>query len=318
MVMSRWLVALFILTGACVLSLPVFASEQREIALHIAVVDHMAFSLAAYDEVNEFIAENLPSKTLLSVKVEASVLRTEKERVHTELVDRLRDLLGEREPGAARDVITHLIIDTHGATLSDATPNDTTRLAYLGDFGTRGVDSDLTTLLEPLRGHLASNVVIVLNSCSTLCGTTAEAGERARVLLRSVGAPNAQIYGSTTPEVERPGALLGRAQWLAYLGDVGQFKLFITLGAALGVPYSVLSDIGSGHFHPAHLPIAVASVAASLYVVTALMKAALARFGNVNMGRLMVFKNGRLLRDQTVEKYEARAAVYGSCSALFL
>lgn len=277
-------------------SLPVFGAGRAQIALHISIIDHMAFSDSAFDEVNSFVKENLPDLELKSVKVEASVFKTGRETVRQKVLAQLNGLLG------ADDRISHLIIDTHGDTRKD-----TTRLAILGDFSNEGADADLREILSPLKGHLEPDLTIVLNSCSTLCG--AESAVRVRALLEELGTPDAQIYGSTTPEVERPGALVGRSQWRAYFGDLAQLKLFITLGAALGVPYSIGSH--------SHLVASVAVASASLYAIAAGFKAALAKFGAVNLGRLQIYRNGELLEDRPVEKYEARYEIYGTCSALF-
>jgi hypothetical protein len=291
--MRRWFVAFSILLG---FSLPVYASEPKEIALHLAVIDHMAFSEAAFAEVDTFIRETLPHLTLKSLKVESSVLRTGRERLREDLLTQLAEQI------APEDRITHLIIDTHGDT-----HDGSTKLAVLGNFSEGGGDSDLRELLAPLKGHVAPDVTIVLNSCSTLCGT--DAADRVRGLLTDLEAPNAQVYGSTTPEVERPGALLGRSQWLAYFGDLSQLKLFTALGVALGVPYAYAS-------HSPYLA-SIAGAAASLYALTIALKASMARFGGVNLGRLLVYRNGKVIENRAVEKYESRYEIYGSCSALF-
>jgi len=275
-------------------ALPVFGSAPKQIALHIALIDHMAFSDAAYNEVNTFVAEALPQLELRSIKVETSVLRNGTEAVRRKILDQLTF--------QSEDRISHLIIDTHGDTRNGAT-----QLAHLGEFSETGADEALSEILEPLRGHIEPDLTIVLNSCSTLCGT--ETALRVRALLADLGAPDARVYGSTTPEVERPGALIGRSQWRAYFGDLAQLKLFITLGAALGVPYSIASH--------GHLAISIAAVSASLYAITTGLKAALARFGAVNLGRLQIYRNGELVEDRPVEKYQARYEIYGTCSALF-
>lgn len=291
--MRLWLGLFSILLG---FTLPVYASEPKEIALHLAVVDHMAFSEAAVAEVDQFIRETLPQLTLKSLKVEASVFHSDRERLRQDLLKQLETALGPT------DRITHLIVDTHGDT-----HDGFTKLAVLGNFNAGGGDSSLRELLAPLKGHVAPDVTIVLNSCSTLCGP--DAAERVRGLLNDLEAPDAQVYGSTTPEIERPGALLGRPQWRAYLGDLAQLKLFIAFGAALGVPFSYVS----------HSPLvtSVAIISASLYAITTALKASLAHFGTVNLGRLLVYRNGVAIENRAVEKYRARYEMYGSCRALF-
>ncbi len=293
--------------------------ERRDVVVHIAVIDHIAFSDDGYDEVNEFLTENIPEATLLSVKVEGSILRLDRDRIRAELLQGLRGLL---RPG---DVISHLVIDTHGNTITQTTPNDTTRLTHLGEFTNRSIDADLAAVLAPLAGRLLPSATIVLNSCLTLCGTTPEAAARAKTFLKALGAPNGQIYGSTTPEVEEPGALVGRSRLRGYLGDLDQFKLFMSLGLALGLPYAAVTDLGHSSFLLSQLPlylkhagIAVGTVSASFYGLAVMMKAALARFGGINVGRIMIFKNGELQSDQPVDKYPARLAIYGlQCRALF-
>jgi hypothetical protein len=295
--MRRWILAFSILFG---FSLPVFAagdaSGPNQIALHLAVIDHMAFSDAAFDEVDTFVRESLPHVELKSLKVERSVFYSNRDRLRENLLQQITAAI------APNDVITHLIIDTHGDTSAGATT-----LAVLGKFNSGGGDSQLLELLAPLKGHVAPDVMIVLNSCSTLCGT--DAADRVRGLLNDLDAPNGQVYGSTTPEVERPGALIGRSQWRAYFGDLAQLKLFITLGTALGLPAAYA-------MHSSYVA-SVAVASASIYAVALSMKAALARFGAVNLGRLMIFRNGELIENRPVEKYEARYEIYGSCSALF-
>ncbi len=290
--MRRWIGLISILLG---FSLPVCASESKEIALHIAVIDHMAFSEAAFTEVETFLTEALPSVTVRSVKVESSVFHENRDALRAQLLEQLSGFRPD-------DRITHLIIDTHGDTRDGQT-----KLAVLGNFGADGADADLRAILEPLRSHLTPDLTIVLNSCSTLCG--GDASIRVRGLLTELGVPDARVYGSVVPEVEKPGALIGRPQWLAHLGDLAQLKLFITIGVALGAPFAYATDgsyVGS-----------IAAATASIYALTVAMKAAMARFGAVNLGRLMIFKNGALVEDRPVDKFGARFEIYGTCSALF-
>jgi hypothetical protein len=294
--MRRWFMVFSILLGFVLPARATSVTEPKEIALHLAVIDHMAFSEAAFAEVDTFIRENLHSVTLKSLKVETSVVHSDHEQLRAELLKQLELAI------SPEDRITHLIIDTHGDTHEGFT-----KLAVLGKFNSRGGDVDLRALLAPLRGHVAPDVTIVLNSCSTLCGP--DAADRVRGLLADLEAPNAQIYGSTTPEVERPGALIGRRQWLAYFGDLAQLKLFTALGVALGVPLAYASD--------SPYVASIAGASASLYLITAALKAGLARFGAVNLGRIFTYRNGSLIEDRSVEKYEARYEIYGSCSALF-
>ena len=115
----------------------------------------MAFSRGAFDEVDEFVRKNLPTRELRSVAVEASVLGAVSPEVRASLARGLALQDG--------DVVGHLILDTHRST-----EGALTKLAYMGAFGAEGLDASLASLLEPLRGHLAPDVVVVLNSCSTL------------------------------------------------------------------------------------------------------------------------------------------------------
>lgn len=286
------------------------SAKATEVVVHIAIIDHMAFSTAAYDEVNDFIRENMPDKLLISHVVEASIVRNNREHIRSQLWNSIIDA-DMPENG----LITHLIVDTHGTTLSVDTKDDTTRLAQLGQFSDKAIDQDLRTILAPLASRLSPSLVIVLNSCTTLCGTTEAAAARASTLLRELGAPNGQIYGSTTPEVERPGALLGRNRWLQYLSDVGQLKLFMSLGAALGVPISVLTQVSAGVTDlptlMVHASLSAVAATGGLLAITTAMKAFMARFAGLNVGRVMTFRNGRLLADHLVDKFDARMEIYG-------
>ena len=223
-------VSLFVVFATCALNggTAHCAPAVTEVVVHIAIVDNMAFSRAAYNEVDDFIRENMPGKFLISTAAEASIVRKNREALRGQLWNGIID--GDMPENG---IITHLIVDTHGTTLSVNTKDDTTRLAQLGQFSDKVIDEDLRAILAPLASHLSPNLIIVLNSCTTLCGTTEAAAKRAGTLLRELGAPNGQIYGSTVPEVEKPGALLGRNRWLQYITDLGQLKLFMSMGAAL-------------------------------------------------------------------------------------
>jgi hypothetical protein len=287
----------------------------RKVALHISFLDNTAFTQSSMDETDEFIRATLPDLKLISVKTVLPRLFARTLRARLEIQKQIRAQL------APDDLITHLILDTHGNTLKDE--NDETELittlAHVGHVSSKAGDKDFRSFFKFLKGRLAPDATVVLNSCSTLCGPEEPASARAKMLLKELGIPNGQIYGAVVNEVDVPGALVRKGSLIRSFTDWRQFKLYAVVSSALSIPLAI-SASPDNHLHAAEIAVlGTAGFATTIQLAIPFVKKAIARIQDVNRGRLLIFKNGKIVSNVEVKKYDDKLEIYGAnCSAALL
>lgn len=310
------------------------SAPRKPTILHISFIDNSAFTASAIEETDRFLKLAIPGAKLISVK--AIVPRFSADR------DELRDTIQKqiKKRVGSKDLITHLVIDTHGNTLppkpedgvsaADAkvateakTPEEqnlekVTLLSNIGEVSRTDADKDFRVFFKLIKGQFADDATVILNSCLTLCGDGEAPAERAKQFLKELGISNGQIYGAVVPEVDSPGSYVSKGSIRRALTDWSQLKLFAVIGAAMGIPTAITLHWGQPLEMLQTGTLTTASMAAVLHITMPLMKRLAARFGDYNYGKLLIFKNGRKISETLVRKYNDKLLIYGaSCSAVF-
>jgi hypothetical protein len=166
--------------------------------IYISVEDGIAITRANREALSEIFASGLPDHRQMIISVNS-------------LPDgigsgKLPGIIAEKVAKAARalkptDTITHLILDSHGETIGQGTEAKS-RLVGLGEIYSDHLDSDLKSVLEPLRPFASKEMTVVLNACNTMCGSEDTATSRAKTFLDFMGATSGTFYGAVTTETD--------------------------------------------------------------------------------------------------------------------
>ena len=274
--------------------------------VRITITDGLAFTSATHNRMLKWLRKSFPEHEVMGVKASEGInlyKDPDFQKIRESLSAQIAAL--DLRPG---DQVTHLDIATHGATDEE---NKTTLLKYIGGYGADGPGLRMKELLAPLKPYISPELVLVQNSCETLCGTEDEAIDRSRALLQYLGAPNGQIYGAITleangidfPSIGLPASLAASAfilsQFMAADGGVSSFNdvltwmqnntlaTWTTVGVmnALGLFRPII--IGAGSIDKRH-----------------------------NIGRLIRFRNGKLDEFAVVHKNSNWKPIYSRISCL--
>ncbi|RYZ71622.1 MAG: hypothetical protein EOP05_11845 [Proteobacteria bacterium] len=319
----------------------VFLNQEHAFALgkptvlHISFIDNSAFTSSAIAETDRFLKLAIPGAKLISVKAYVPRFSADPEELRTSIQKQIRKRV------KSSDLITHLVIDTHGNTLApkldlndpdieakkaayalktaeEQNAEKLTILSHIGEVSRTAADQDFRVFFKLIKGQFADDATVILNSCLTLCGDGEAPAERAKQFLKELGIPNGQIYGAVVPEVDSPGSYVKKGAIKRALTDWAQLKLFATIGVALGLPLAVVQYWGDPVGMAQSGLLISAGTAALLHVTMPLVKRLAASLPDYNHGRLFIFKNGRKTSEANVRKYNDKLLIYGaSCSAAF-
>lgn len=278
-------------------------AQAREVVLHVAVTDGGAFSQQDASAIDRYISAKLPGERLVSIGARRTMGLRSKEAVAAELKARIAAV--ELAPD---ERITHLIIDTHGDTVENDGKLET-KLTVIGNIADDGPNKDFDDIFAPIRGKLSRGATIVLNSCSTLCGTNDQAAARAKALLSYFGADAGRVYGAESLEMAVPGKLnkeFRLRDWIR-LGDMG--AMIPSLMMALDGAYGLLT-----HTTPTDAAIAQLAFTSFLFA-----RPILNWTGLFNRGRIFIFDHGALTTVVPVRRYVNEAEIYNTetCSDVF-
>lgn len=142
--------------------------------------------------------------------------------------ERVGDVVGRL---SSDDEISLLVLATHGSTDQKA---NRTVLSKLGSFGADGSGGILKRFFELVGPNFASDLKILLESCSTYCGTKDAILQRTRGLydeLSSYGVKNLSVWGATQMMMT---SQLDRTSLPAFLKSVNTklVKVVLPLGIA--------------------------------------------------------------------------------------
>ena len=232
-----------------ILLLPAFGNAQtplapephtvKKIALDIVIADDIAIQTDSPEILRKMFADNLPDTEFRTVIVHARTLMLPEnpqltQKTREELIQKLQSVLN---PG---DVLTHLILDTHGDTLKKD-GEVKTWLYIFGEISATGVDDNIRSAFAALKDHTSPDARVILNACSVFQGDEAEASQRAQTFLNFLNAPNGAIYGSSVEEVDT-NAFLGKYGGLKYMLPSKTLMMIQSgIGLALGTTMAIQS-----------------------------------------------------------------------------
>lgn len=289
------------------------ANSEKPVILHISIIDNSAYTVSAIAETDLFLRRALPSARLISVKAHTSRFHIDEGSIRKTILNQLRKRTD------SNDVISHLVIDSHGNTFPDNHDGTNyTRLSHLGEISETEVNDELKAILAPVSDLFAKDAKVVFNSCLTFCGTSESAANRAHVFLNELGITDGQIYGAVVKEMDSVGGYIEKGALRRALLDWRQLRFFSAIGAALGLPMAYFFEHGSVAGYTADAALTTASITAVLHVGMQLIKRVFANDRSVNKGRLIIFKNGHVVSNTMVRKYDDKLKIYGAqCSATF-
>lgn len=283
-----------------------FNSPTRQTILHVSIVN-TAFSTASIQETNAFLRSIAPDAHLIHIKVEASKFFSKTEEVRRKFHDRLRRKLKGNEE------ITHLLVSAHGKTeIYGDKSNSHTYLAHVGSFSETETSEDLKHFFAPLRGLFARNAKVVLNSCSTFCGSNEAVAARARVFLNELGIPDGEIYGATGGEIEVTGGYLKKGNILRSIFDIRQHAFYAAIGAALGTQLALLGTLITD---ATYMNLWIASSIAVTTAFEAIIQISSrnpSQNDGWNRGQLLVFRSGELISATPLRRYRDKLRIFGA------
>lgn len=167
----------------------------KNITLIITLDDGLAFSASEVGIISNYLAYEDPESKVISVLQKSSRIGLFEESTRKRLGSKIRAL------DLSNKAITRLVINTHGGSyeFEDKT-GSATSLAYLGEFTETGPDETFREVFDPILDKFSEDLVIVLNSCSTLCGTPERRGQRVKGLFDYFKTKKGQIYGAYVTE----------------------------------------------------------------------------------------------------------------------
>jgi len=188
---------------------PASSVTPRDVILHLSFVDGISFTYHGQGEMDRMLAERNPGARIISLSASSKRLgyltKWGAERARRRLLEQIKQLkLNDGES------IRMLVVSTHGATRDSSSV-----LQHIGKITPTGLDEQAKEFFQPLQGKVHPAARLVLESCSTMCGTEKEAAERSRHLLQYLGADYGSLFGAVTPISNGPS--VGRSWKWAFL-----------------------------------------------------------------------------------------------------
>lgn len=192
--------------------------QKIEVTLMISLNDGLAFSQAEIDIIETYLNHTDSNHPVISVVQSSSRLGLFDSSTRLALIKKLSKI------DFSKYVISKLVLNTHGGsyTLEDESDSKT-ELGYIGEFGEEGPDQNFRSVFDPLLDYFSDDLVIVLNSCSTLCGTPEHRGRRIKSLFDYFKTKKGQIYGAYVTE---SGSYLFYSPYLKIKNFLPSLKMF--------------------------------------------------------------------------------------------
>jgi hypothetical protein len=283
-------------------------AQAGDVIVHVSLVDGIALTAVNTKEVDDFIKANAPNARVESVMVKTKrfgyLLKSSEIRLRKTIQEKIAAI-----PLEPTDQIKILIIDTHGNSFQDET-----NLTSIGKISETGVDSEFAEIFAPIQHRAAADLRVVLNSCSTLCGTDLAASKRAGSLLRYFGAENGVVYGATTSESYASKSILPSGKVMRSFAMFGLgFSQVMMVTQAIQDP-AKFSTVSPGHhlFELVGLTFGVAAALSFAYpMLHELWTKVVSDLNLNNVGRLLEYKDGVLTNSTNISKFKDREVVYG-------
>ncbi len=185
---------IFILFSNC------FANgEKTPSVLFIIFNDGVAIDGQSINQLTKFINLGFPDHKIIAAEIHVNRLGLFEKRHRQQLIDKLSLIVRPDQE------ITHLVISTHGASttsfLGFEKKNSSTQLGYIGSYDEIEPDQHFKSIFDSIKHQFSRQLTIVLNSCSTMCGTDRQKKNRAQSILNYFNADQGQLYGAYTSEI---------------------------------------------------------------------------------------------------------------------
>lgn len=198
--------------------------NRQEATLVISLIDGLGFSQYHTDIIATYLENEDPSTDVISVTQRSSRLGLFEAATRSSLIKKLSEI------DFSKYKIIRLVLNTHGSSYKLADGSDSrTSLASIGEFGELGPDEDFKGVFDPIIDNFSEDLVIVLNSCSTLCTSAEHRGKRIKALFDYFKTKKGQIYGANVTET---GSYLFYSPYLKIKNFLPSLKLFSFLFAA--------------------------------------------------------------------------------------
>ena len=256
--------------------------------LVITVRDGVSFNPARSQFMKDFLAQNLPDGTVLGVDVDypkGSPLT--REEVTDDLAKKIKSALLED------DRVVRVVFGTHGGFRPATRYNlSLTSMYGLGMFGDGFISETFKTVLDSFKDHVVPQLRITLDSCLTFCGSEKDAAKRAEFLMAYLGAPDGAIYGAKWRE-----AFAGSNYGSTGIGDhaVRQIGRRLAIAALFSVNWQALLS-RDFKLREVFKP--------KVYQLASLFK-------DLNEGRLVILRNGKVERTVNVTRKKDLLEIYG-------
>lgn len=216
----------------------VVPASAKDFALYISFEDGIGFTESAIQDDIAFIQENSPELEVHSIVVKDFLFRAHLPGASIPLRRSFKKQIAQFAAAMGPDDrIKLLVLGTHGISLF----NSRTYLQFFGGFTKSGVNWLLKFMLSPLQGRLATDARVVLNSCSTMCGTHEEAAQRAGVLLKYLGVTEGSLFA-----LHVAGVMNDQSRWpsLRFLASSAVISYFnFRLLQVVGYPVVVAAQL---------------------------------------------------------------------------
>ena len=296
------LTVLFFLVGLSSLG------HAADVVLHLSLADEIALTSEHAKDIDAFIRSNAPGSRLESIVVRTKRFGYLLKSSELALRKRIQDRIAAIQLGP-NDRIKILIIDTHGNSVEDETV-----LASIGKISETTVDKDFDEIFSSVRKRAAPDLRIVLNSCSTLCGTDGAASKRAGSLLNYFGARDGAIYGAITSETYTEKSILpsGKVTRLFAMAGFGISQVMMVMEAVQD-PTKFYSATPAHHlFELVGLAASIAAALSLAYpMINDIWARVLSELNLRNVGKLLEYQNGELVSSTNISKFKDKEVVYG-------
>lgn len=305
------------------LFLSLFAQKvsARDIILNLAFVDQMAIRQSDINGITDDLQEKYPNSEIVTLTAPAKRLGylTNAGRVAARkgLTDKLTALSLSHD-----DKISMIVISTHGSSGSKKNEISLSHIGKVSDV--TGPNKDLKDFFNPILPYIADDAKVVLDSCSTLCGTDKSSMVRAVKFLNFLGAHNGTIFGATT-SIASDGNILspGKKMTMIYLiAGLGLTEVHLFYSSAIG--HNIFSEIHT----PEGMVIKLLTnwaISAAIFGVlhTMTMPAYIeiaSRIKLINFGKILNLRNGEVSNVQTTSYFFNKDEIFSktqSCRNLF-
>lgn len=206
------------------------AALAKDVGLVIWMEDIAAFNKKSYAIEMDHYRKTNPELEFKTIYFKSSKTK--------DFEERFQETLSELD---SEDKISLLILATHGNTESKT---NRTSLSKLGTFGADGVNGDLKRMIELVGPKLSPNLKLLLESCSTFCGTKENLLIRTRGLyneLAQYGVNDLSVWGATQTMMT---SQLDRRTIYTFLKSVNS-KV-----AKLIMPLGIVASVAARDLHP--------------------------------------------------------------------